>query len=639
MKCSGLVGLLLLWLATVSTMPSDTVTSRSQHAIGDSVKKLTKQLTDTNTTSMDVTLDVRTPPKIKQQIKNKLPQKEENSHAGIAIPIDEESLELEEANKMMTFYKIEKPTTDSGISTWILLSGQTSQTSSGTKKPVVDEKTKKGDSTTEKPPKVIKPYFKKKTTTTTTTIVPSTSTVATVTSTTTTEKATVKTTTTLLPKVVKETTKLTKVKASELSNAKRNASTTHIPSKKVHTTTSTTTTTTTTTVAPVTSTKIPTTTQGNANISTTNSSSALPAEAKQGELDLNKGGEKKKKTSAKKKKNKNRRRKPDGSLKKPSKTSVDKPIGTQLYNYLSREIMPTVGAGLVGLMITAGLAGYFLYPFGGIAKRNYDVDRKDKEGSYYYSDDYSNGILEEDAIGNIIAGMPQNTLYNNEYSKNQPSNVNNNHYQSPKYRLVDRKATIHPAQQHQQQIPEHMVKGTVESVPLDDFHHRRPYEDQQFVVGNVPTELTPATVPEHGPRLFRFAGDEGLQPHADSGMPRSIRIRRKRSGMSNDIDGDLPEENQTTTNPSPPTEESINTSTEITPTTPTISTSTEMLNNTESPISSFFDLMKDLIHIKARLGLQIIRNVTEGISKYISKVQTRLDEHYKNSTNRHYHHF
>lgn len=103
-------------------------------------------------------------------------------------------------------------------------------------------------------------------------------------------------------------------------------------------------------------------------------------------------------STKKKKKNKNRRRRPS----KPEETAESKitqdnnlisnkidpnrPLSTRIYNYLAREVMPTVGVGIVGLVLTAGLAGLFLYPFGGgIARRNYEKGTA-HQPHYYYND-------------------------------------------------------------------------------------------------------------------------------------------------------------------------------------------------------------------------------------------------------------
>lgn len=156
----------------------------------------------------------------------------------------------------------------------------------------------------------------------------------------------------------------------------------------------------------------------------------------------------------KKKKNKTRRNKP--SKKTPSEaeskiTSVDinaaskipggstsRPLSTRIYNYLAREVMPNVGIGVVGLMLTAGLAGLFLYPFGGgIAARRTSYERPviSKYGvpgqgphrphtySHYNGPNYNhaavgmdNGQPEEAVLGQVLTGMDYSP-----YSRERPS--------------------------------------------------------------------------------------------------------------------------------------------------------------------------------------------------------------------------
>ncbi|XP_065211238.1 uncharacterized protein LOC135839235 [Planococcus citri] len=154
-------------------------------------------------------------------------------------------------------------------------------------------------------------------------------------------------------------------------------------------------------------------------------------------------GSKKKK---KKNKNKNKRRRPS---KKPakvqSKISEDdnstsklpgpmitgpngsRPLSTRIYNYLAREVMPNMGVGLVGLMLTAGLAGLLLYPFGAAVpvRRNYE-----KPGPSYNLNDYppagevDNAQPEESVLSQVLAGM-SNTM--NQYSREQPDVPYKNH--------------------------------------------------------------------------------------------------------------------------------------------------------------------------------------------------------------------
>lgn len=157
------------------------------------------------------------------------------------------------------------------------------------------------------------------------------------------------------------------------------------------------------------------------------------------------GGKKKKKN---KNKNKNKRRRP---TKKPakiqSKISEDdnstsklpaglmpggRPLSTRIYNYLAREVMPNVGVGLVGLMLTAGLAGLLLYPFGGAipVRRNYE-----KPGPTYNNlNDYppigevDNAQPEESVLSQVLAGMSSSM---NQYSREQPDVLYKTH---PKYK-------------------------------------------------------------------------------------------------------------------------------------------------------------------------------------------------------------
>lgn len=146
----------------------------------------------------------------------------------------------------------------------------------------------------------------------------------------------------------------------------------------------------------------------------------------------------------KKKKNKNKNKRRRTSSKKPakvqSKISEDdnstsklpgslpnRPLSTRIYNYLAREVMPNVGVGIVGLMLTAGLAGLLLYPFGAAVpiRRNYE-----KPHPPYNINDYppvgevDNAQPEESVLGQVLAGM-SNSM--NQYSREQPDML----YKSP----------------------------------------------------------------------------------------------------------------------------------------------------------------------------------------------------------------
>lgn len=530
---------------------------------------------DLNKTA-DLVLDTRTPPKVKQQQK----QKEiENSHAGVAEPVDEDSLLLEEATKKINFYKIEKPTTTSGLSTWILLSGQTSAP------PVKTTKRIEGSSNmtvvTEIPNRIMKPVFKKRVTTTTTkkplttkrTNVTITTTAAPITSTT-----------------AANITKLNKIKASILNNAKKSTTTTTEAAP-------------TTVFVKVETTNAPpkNTTAASFNETAdmnTIDSNSLPLEAKDGDTDLTAATttakpKKTRRPTTKRKKNNNRKRRP--SSKNGNSTEISKPSNKDstgfgpMYNYLKKQVMPAVEAGLVGLVVTAGLglAGYFLYPFGA-ARRTYDIDRKDK-GNYYYSDDYySGGIAEEEAIGKVIAGM-QVENYDNNYRKYAKNSYPNIQYKQP---------NANPSRNYDD-------KDIIEQNQETSFS----VDDKQFVVGNMPKdiypEVTPVTVPEHGPRMLK------------------IRKRRQADDMENDIfsDGLKNETEITTVVPSTATAEIFN-----------ATTTTRKPNKPPhevAPHKSFLHLLSDLFQMKISLGLQLLHNATESVARYLTRVQKRVDEHYK----------
>lgn len=158
------------------------------------------------------------------------------------------------------------------------------------------------------------------------------------------------------------------------------------------------------------------------------------------------GGKKKKKKN--KKKNKKRRpgKKPakvqskisedeNSTSKLPNPTGMsptNRPLSTRIYNYLAREVMPNVGVGIVGLMLTAGLAGLLLYPFGAPVpiRRNYE---KPNNPTYNNLNDYSpvtevdNAQPEESVLSQVLAGM-SNTM--NQFSREEPDVLYKTH---PKY--------------------------------------------------------------------------------------------------------------------------------------------------------------------------------------------------------------
>lgn len=134
----------------------------------------------------------------------------------------------------------------------------------------------------------------------------------------------------------------------------------------------------------------------------------------------------------------------------------EKPITTQIYNYLAREVMPTVGVGLVGLVVTAGLATYFLGGPLTALRRSYDVSNRRDDMAYDRSDDFGNTQAEEEMFGKVIAGMPENSAYRNNLRVSsyrgkpqaQPYSGYKYHQQSPTYAAQQqiRYRTIDPYQ-------------------------------------------------------------------------------------------------------------------------------------------------------------------------------------------------
>ncbi|KAL1488331.1 hypothetical protein ABEB36_014808 [Hypothenemus hampei] len=608
-----ILGVFSVTLTLVCSLTPETTSIRSPittttFLLHTKPQKVNKQSTHGNSSELDV-LDVRTPPKVQSQIKDKLSSKYtiEPSHAGVAIPIIQDEV-LEESTKKMNFYKLERPTTaNGGLSTWILLSGKISSTSPKTitKKPSVkpiiikDEKNNETLMLSDKPMKIAKPAFKQRSTT------PRNPT-----------KATTAKVNTFTPSLKnnsrKPITKLTKIKTSLVQNIISNLTTTTSASSEV-----------------------------TATITTTEAASTLPVEAKEGDHDLSANSDDKKKKTQKKKKNKNRRRKPGKSSKEGNnKLKEAESPGTQLYSYLRSEIIPvTVGVSLVGLLVTAGLAGYYLQPFAAL-RRNDPVERKD-EGNYYYHDSYSNAMPEEEAIGKVIAGMPENALQ--ETTNYQQTTSRKPFTQNVRYRQIDRRSQIYMN-----------PFGSVEDVKL----HDRPttsYDstnDKKFVVGGAPKEAipeaTPASIPEHGPRNFKeddrkfVVGNIPSEFLSHGASPRKLNIRKRRDTLPNDLENEISsDENEfssqsyttakieITTNIEEATTAATNTEAITTEEVPAKETTPHNIYNPNYRSSTFLELLGDLFRLKIKLGLELIQNITSSVSTYVSKVHSRLDQHYR----------
>lgn len=140
----------------------------------------------------------------------------------------------------------------------------------------------------------------------------------------------------------------------------------------------------------------------------------------------------------KKKKNKNKRR-PVKTSNENAQSKIDehntklpsgRPLSTRIYNYLAREVMPNVGVGLVGLMLTAGLAGLLLYsPLGGAAIPLVPLRRNDPQvhghshghgSGSYVPPETDNSQPEEQVFGQVLSGM---SYGHNPYGRERPDPV------------------------------------------------------------------------------------------------------------------------------------------------------------------------------------------------------------------------
>lgn len=200
---------------------------------------------------------------------------------------------------------------------------------------------------------------------------------------------------------------------------------------------------------------------------------------------------------------------------KLKKKQPPKTISTQIYNFLSREVMPNFGMmSLVGLGL--GLASYFLYPFGGtITRRNYEVEPNYKTYSpHEYGSNY--GQREEEVLSKVLQGM---TNHENRYPAVKDYSGNNYyHYQHydgaydvPTTKKVDPRypspsastspgGLYRPAENTQPAVKYRNTEyryAEAQTTPVYYDHKHADLTDltgsanRQFVVGNVPKEYPP----------------------------------------------------------------------------------------------------------------------------------------------------
>lgn len=362
------------------------------------------------TGEITVVVDSRIPPKIKNQVKHKIKTRNEdgeepieNTHAGEAVPVSMEELETEN-----NVSDNESTTSNEGISTWVLVSSPVNKENTS-----VSTEPSKTDNA--KKPKPVVPKNKNK-------------------------KPQYNKTTTKRPasqneNKFKEPTNVQKNKNSSTLKPVKDLSTTiqsTEPTTKVEVTKSP------TKAVTKNSTKTKKKNKNKLKSGATTEepiyidSALLPTEAKEQEIELEVSTPpvttKKPKRSSTKKKNKTKKRKTSkpkpvedtsiSEIKTSNKTKSSKPskkpqavqsaITSQLYNYFSREVMPSVGVGVIGLASLVGIASYFFYPFSTPVRRTFEVDKKDdiyKNNAEDYAND-GNGQAEEEMLGTVLAGMP-----------------------------------------------------------------------------------------------------------------------------------------------------------------------------------------------------------------------------------------
>ncbi|KAG6453845.1 hypothetical protein O3G_MSEX008355 [Manduca sexta] len=407
-------------VASAAAVPDSARDVKSKLPIRDSIKIVASQLLDKpeNESANTPVADTRVPPKLKSQLSNKHKIKTRNEdgegtyngHAGEAVPITLDDVDTE--NKISDVTN-ESSTSNDGISTWILVSNPTNASTVSTEPTKTEEAQKKpkppanknkakrpqNNKTVPKRPAVgnnkgdmmasassINENAYTKIRDTAPTNVQKTK------STPNQRTTTMSSTEVTIPK--KEVTKSQSIAKSKKKNKNKQKVTTEVPEE--------------------------------------NESALLPMEPKEQEIELEVSTPptttKKPKRSSSKSKNKTKKRKT--STPKPeseteiteiktsgNKTKSAKPakkpeqtgtITTQLYNYFSREVMPSVGVGVIGLASLVGIASYFLYPFSTPVRRTFEVDKKDDIYNYNaeeYAND-GNGQAEEEMLGTVLAGMP-----------------------------------------------------------------------------------------------------------------------------------------------------------------------------------------------------------------------------------------
>lgn len=182
---------------------------------------------------------------------------------------------------------------------------------------------------------------------------------------------------------------------------------------------------------------------------------------------------------------------------KLSTRKPEKPITTQIYNYLAREVMPSVGVGLVGLVVTAGLATYFLGGPLTALRRSYDISNRRDDIAYDRSDDFGNIQNEEEMFGKVIAGMPENSAYRNnirvssyrpkvqqysgysQYAQQSPKYAAQQQQPQLRYRNIDPYQNSYQTPSQNQQYPQYYQQQIQAKSSIVDYGNQQAAQNPQ----------------------------------------------------------------------------------------------------------------------------------------------------------------
>ncbi|XP_050531310.1 uncharacterized protein LOC126900011 [Daktulosphaira vitifoliae] len=251
----------------------------------------------------------------------------------------------------------------------------------------------------------------------------------------------------------------------------------------------------------------------------------------------------------KKKKNKNKRRpiktSNDGAQSKIDEQSTKipsgKPISTTIYNYLAREVMPSVGVGLVGLMLTAGLAGLLLYsPMGGAAvplvplRRNDPHVHSHSHNSGYVPPDTDNSRPEEQVFGQVLSGM---SYGHNPYSRERPDGVLP---PTQKYKP----SFDHHAEYPVREVPKYTVDNS--KYPVNDANKYAAVETNKYSVSDTSKYNTPDTIKYSAPDSPKYTALDATKYSVPESTkysePEAIKYSEPDTSKYSTIDISVPQE-------------------------------------------------------------------------------------------------